>query len=111
MNLFLDIAIACLAVFGFYCLILSVSEWLFPSGLWIAVAVKDEKDADLLDMRLHEAASASFRKRGMRTVLLISAELFENGTVGTADGMLHEQYAALAEQYGADCFIIDWNTK
>ena len=111
MNLFIDITVACLALYGFYSLILTVSERVIASPFCVAVAVKDERDADLLDMLLHEAASAFFQRKGMQIVILFSAHLFENGTVGSPDGELYESFSELVEQYGAECYMIDWNTK
>lgn len=112
MRLLLDIVIACLAVLGFYCLIGTVLGLLYSDDrVWIAVTVKDKKDADMLDVRLHEAESAFFKKRGMRVVVLISKHLFENGTVGSADGVLHDCYAQITEYYGVTCYIIDCNTN
>lgn len=111
MRLLLDIGIACLAVFGFYFLICTVLGFLDSDDrTWIAVTVKDRKDADMLDVRLHEAGSAFFKKRGMRTVVLISQQLFLDGIVGTPDGVLYDCYAEIAEYYGVDCYMIDWDT-
>lgn len=108
--LLFEIGIACLSVFGFYCLLKTLMEWLFSSErLWIAVEVREEKDADMLDMLLHEADSAFFRRRGMKTVVMISSDLFDREIVGTADGVLYDQYAALLDEYAAECYIMDWN--
>ena len=60
-------------------------------------------------MLLHEAESAFFRKKYPRAVVLISSVLFENGTMGTSDGILYDRYADLIEQYAAECYIMDWD--
>lgn len=108
MNLFFDVAIACLAVLGFCCLICTALSLLgFGRALRFAVTVKDEKDADMLDVHLHEAESAFFRKRGTRTVVLFSHHLFDRGVVGSADGVLYDRYAEMLAYYDAECYIID----
>ena len=111
MNVLIDMIVACLATYGFCSLILAAFGRVIASPFCVAVSVRDEKDADLLDMQLHEAASAFFQKRGMRIIILISAHLFENGTVGNADGTLYKRFSTLAEQYCAECYMIEWNTK
>lgn len=109
-DLILMVGLACFAVFGFCCFIQMVLDCLFSSGrFWITVKIKDEKDADMLDMLLHEADSAFFRKHGTRTVVLISSALFENETVGSADGVLYDRYAELIEAYAAECYVMDWD--
>ena len=108
--LIFEIGIACLSVFGFYCLLKTLLECFFSSErLWIAVEVREEKDADMLDMLLHEADSAFFRKGGMKTVVLFSSSLFENGIVGSTDGVLYDEYAALVDEYAAECYIMDFD--
>lgn len=112
MKLCLDVIIACLAVFGFCCMIRTVLDFLIVRDrVWIAVIVRDEKDADMLDVRLHEAESAFFKKRGMRTVVLISSRLFQNCRIGSEDGILHDRYAQMIEDLGVDCYIIDWGDE
>ena len=109
-DLILNVGIACFAVFGFCCFLQTVLDRVFSSKhFWVTVKIRDEKDADMLDMLLHEADSAFFRKHGTRTVVLISSALFESGTVGSADGVLYDRYAALIEEYAAECYIMDWD--
>ena len=108
-KLILQIMIAFFSVFGFCSALQTVLDIVFTSKhYWITVKVRDEKDADMLDMLLHEAASAFFKKRGTRTVVLISSSLFQNGTVGSADGILYDRYAELIEEYEAECYVMEW---
>ncbi len=108
-RLILQVGVALLSVFGFCCMLQMILDVVFTSKhYWITVKVKDKKDADMLDMLLHEAASAFFRKRGERTVVLISSALFDDGTVGSADGVLYDRYAALIDRYAAECYVMDW---
>jgi hypothetical protein len=100
-----EIAVALLAVVGFYCVVKIGLEWLFfPRNVLVAVEVNTREDADMLDVLLHEAGSASFRKRSRRTVVLISAELLD-GTVGFGDSLL-EEYRELLDCYGADYYLV-----
>ena len=112
MRLLLDIVIACLAVFGFYCLIGTVLGFLCSDDrVWIAVTVKDKKDADMLDVRLHEAESAFFRKKGMRVTVLISQALFDAELIGSVNGTLYDRYARILDYYGAECYMIDFGDE
>ena len=108
--LILEIGIACLSVFGFYCFLRMVFDFFFARKLfWITVEIREDRDADMLDMLLHEAQSAFFRKRGMRVLVLISNRLFEKEIVGTNDGVLYDEYAEILEEYAAECYIMDWD--
>ena len=106
----LDLAIACFAVFGFYCVLQMLLDALASvDRFWVTVKIRNENDADMLDMLLHEANSAFFRKKRARTVVLISSALFANGTVGRSDGTLYDTYADVIDRYGAECYIMDWD--
>ena len=109
-RLICDVGIAALAMFGFCCMIHILLDSFFSAKhFWITVKIRDEKDADMLDMLLHEAESAFFRKKATHTVVLISSVLFENETVGSPDGVLYDRYADLIEAYAAECYIMDWD--
>ncbi len=109
-DLICDVVLAMLAVFGFCCLIHTALDGIVCSKrLAITVTVRDEKDADMLDMLLHEADSAFFRRRGMKTVVLISSSLFEAEKIGSTDGVLFDRYAELLEGYAVECYIMDWD--
>lgn len=95
-----------LAVFGFCCAVRLLSEWLFGSDrITVAIQIKDEKDADMLELLLHEARSAFFKKSALCPVVLVSVELMD-GTLGVGEE-LYEEYAALLQHYGAECYLID----
>ena len=101
----LDVFAALLAVFGFYCALRMVADLFWkPRQVCIAVTVQNEKDAEMLDVLLHEAYSAFFRK-GHRIVVLLSGELMD-GTVGVGEE-LFEKYSDLIQTYGAECYLID----
>lgn len=105
--LILEVTAALFAVFGFYCAMQLITEWFFiPENLAVAVEIRNKEDADMLEMLLHEARSASFRKGHTRLVVLLSTDLLD-GTVGSADGTLGERYLSLLEEYGAECLLID----
>ena len=104
-NVLLEASAAMLAVFGFYCALRMVADLFWnPKQIVVAVEVRNTKDAEMLDVLLHEAYSAFFRK-GRRIVVLLSAELM-NGTVGTGED-LFERYSDLLQSYGAECYLID----
>ena len=101
----LDVAAALLAVFGFYCALRMVADLFWnPEQVCIAVTVQNKEDAEMLDVLLHEAYSAFFRK-GHRIVVLLSGELMD-GTVGVGEEVF-EKYSDLIQTYGAECYLID----
>ena len=101
----LDVAAALLAVFGFYCALRLVADLFWsPKQLCVAVKVQNKEDAEMLDVLLHEAYSAFFRK-GHRITVMISSALMD-GTLGEGEE-LFDQYSDLLELYGAECYLID----
>ena len=99
-------AIALFTVFGFYCALRTFLELLYtPSAIAVAVEVQTREDADMLDMLLHEAESAFLRKGRVRLVVLLSTALMD-GTVGFGEELL-EEYEALLDRYGAECYLIE----
>ena len=102
----LEVSAAMFAVFGFYCAMRMAVDLLWkPSQICIAVTVQNKKDAEMLDVLLHEAYSAFFRTRS-RIVVLLSSELM-NGTLGEGEE-LFEKYNDLMDAYGAECYLIDF---
>ena len=101
----LDVAAALFAVFGFYCALRMVADLFWnPKQICVAVKVQNKEDAEMLDVLLHEAYSAFFRK-GHRITVLISSALMD-GTLGEGEE-LFDQYSDLLELYGAECYLID----
>ena len=101
MQTVVQILIAALAVIGFYGVLHAVFESaLRPRQITTAVTVRSERDARDLDILLCEARRAPCRRASRRLFLIVSSELMD-GTVGEA-GKLNEEYAALAERYGAE---------
>lgn len=104
--LFLHIAVALFAVFGFFCAVSAFLELLFASDrITAAVEVRERRDVDELDMLLAEARGAFLRKGKTRLVVLLSTDLMD-GTVGEGDE-LHDEYADLLDRYGAECYLIE----
>ena len=104
-RVILDVSVAMLAVFGFYCALRMVVDMLWaPKQLYVAIEVRNAEDADMLDVLLHEAYVAFFRK-GKQIVVLFSNELMD-GTVGEGE-QLYDKYSDLLDTYGADCYLID----
>ena len=103
--LILEVSVALFAVFGFYCALRMVADLFWaPRQLYAAVEVQNKEDAEMLDVLLHEAYSAFFRK-GHRIVVLLSSDLMD-GTVGVGEE-LFDQYSDLLELYGAECYLVD----
>ena len=104
-NVLLEASAAMFAVFGFYCALRMAADLFWnPKQIAIAVEVRNTKDAEMLDVLLHEAYSAFFRK-GHRIVVRLSGELMD-GTVGVGEE-LFEKYSDLIQTYGAECYLID----
>ena len=105
-QILLEVSAAMLAVFGFYCAMRMIADLFWnPRQICIAVTVQNKKDAEMLDVLLHEAYSAFFRK-GRRIVVLLSCELMD-GTVGSGEE-LFEQYVDLIDSYGAECYLMEF---
>ncbi len=105
-GIFFGVAAALFAVFGFSCAVHLLIETLFASEqIAVAIEIREKKDAEMLDMLLHEAGSASLRKGRARLVVLLSASLMD-GTVGEGEE-LFPAYQALLDRYDADCYLID----
>ena len=100
-QILLQILVAALAVIGFYGVLHAVFESaLRPRQITTAVTVYSKQDARDLDILLCEARRAPCRRASRRLFLIVSPELMD-GTLGEG-GKLHEEYAALAERYGAE---------
>lgn len=98
--------VALLAAFGFCCALQTVLDRIFqPRNLSLAVEIRGREDADMLDMLLHEASSASFCLGRRRITVLISHELMD-GTVGFG-GRLLEEYQELLDAHGAVWYLFD----
>ena len=96
-----EVLVAALAVIGFFGVLHALLEAaLCPKQITAAVIVQTRKDAEDLDILLCEARRAPCRRSSRRLLLVVSTELMD-GTVGEA-GKLREEYAALAERYGAE---------
>ena len=105
-RLMIEVAVAMLAAYGLYYALKAVAEWLFPTEqLMVAVEIRTLQDAQDLECLLYDARMLMHRRGGMRIAVLISEQLLD-GTVGIGDTLL-EPYAALLEQYDADCYLID----
>jgi hypothetical protein len=101
-----EIVAAALAVFGFYCVVKMISEWLLaPSGLSVAVTVYDEAAADNLDLLLHEARRSLRCCKHRHIVVLFSSQLMQ-GHVGYGE-LLRPDIEALVRRYEADCYVVE----
>ena len=99
---------ACLlfSVFGFFSAVRMLTDWIFASEqVCVAIEIMEKKDADMLDMLLHEAQSAFFKNSAIAPVVLISTDLM-NGIMGEGEE-LYEQYSALLDRFGAKCYLIE----
>ena len=101
----LAVTVSLLSVFGLWCAVKFPLEAFFSSGQVVAaVELNNEKDAEMLDVLLHEAHSAFFRKGARRVIVLIDVSLM-NGCVGR-DGVPFETTLELLARYGAEYRII-----
>ena len=100
----MQVLIAALSVIGFYGILHAVFETaLRPKQITSAVVLRSMKDAEDLDILLCEARRAPCKGAQRRLFLIVSADLME-GLVGEA-GKLKEEYAILAERYGAEVAV------
>ena len=100
----IQVLIAALSVIGFYGILHAVFETaLRPKQITSAVVLRSMKDAEDLDILLCEARRAPCKGKKRRLFLIVSAELMEE-LVGEA-GTLKEEYAVLAERYGAEVAV------
>ncbi len=105
LDTLLAVTVSMLAVFGLWCVIKLLGETLFsPRCLMAAIEIKNEKDAEMLDVLLQQAHSAFFRKGIRRVVVLIDAPLLD-GAIGK-DGVPGEQVLELLAYYGAEYRVI-----
>ncbi len=100
-----QVLVAALSVIGFYGILHAVFETVAcPKQITAAVVVRNMKDAEDMDILLCEARRAPCRGAKRRIFLVISADLMD-GRLGEA-GKLKEEYAALAERYGAEVVFL-----
>ena len=101
----LAVTVSLLSVFGLWCAIKFPVEAFFSSGQVVAaIDLANEKDAERLDVLLHEAHSAFFRKGMRRIIVLIDVSLVQ-GCIGS-DGVPDEKTLELLARYGAEYRII-----
>ena len=101
----LAVTVSLLSVFGLWCAVKFPLEAFFSSGQVVAaVELNNENDAEMLDVLLHEAHSAFFRKGMRRIIVLIDVSLMQ-GCLGK-DGVPYEKTLELLARYGADFRII-----
>ena len=99
------VTVSLLSVFGLWCAIKLPAEAFFSSGRVVAaIELQNEKDAEMLDVLLHEAHSAFFCKGNRRTVVLIHQSLLQ-GCLGE-DGVPSTATLELLDRYGAEYRII-----
>ena len=101
-----NVTVAVLAVFGFYCALKTLAEWLFPTRqITVAVELRTKQDVEELDMLLPEARVSAIRRCPTRPVVLISAELMDS-TVGEGEELL-DIYAEIIDRHGAECYLVE----
>ena len=108
-SLVVEIVVAVLAVFGFYCFLQMVEEWIFtPRNIAVAVEIKTKRDAEELELLLSQARSASFQKGRSRILVLIPRSLLLEVCPENVSDLSGESYfCKLLEQYGAECVLVE----
>jgi hypothetical protein len=102
MELFFELLLAALAVFGLWCLLRLVTESLCSSqSVCMAVEVLDSAARDSLGALLREARANLSYRRGSTVVVFYDRALLEDG------GALPENVACICRRYGARCYIVD----
>ena len=101
----LAVIVSMLAVFGLWCAIKVLGDMIFmPRCLVAAIEIKNQKDAEMLDVLLQHAHSAFFRQRTCRVVVLIDEPLLY-GVIGH-DGVPSVQTLELLAYFGAEYRVI-----
>ena len=104
--LFLQIVFLTLALFGAFCAVLMLCDWLFASRqISVAVEVREREDAEILDFLLREAMRTSLCRGKARTVVLIASSLMD-GTLGVGTD-LFDHVSEIIDRYAADCYLIE----
>ena len=97
----LAVTVSMLAVYGLWSVLKLIGDTLFSHGcLLAAIELTNEKDAEMLDVLLQQAHSASFCQKMRRIVVLIDVSLLQ-GCLGT-DGVPSEQVLELLARFGAE---------
>ncbi len=97
-------AVALFFVYGLICAVRTLLSWVDGERrISVAVEVMTAQDAEELDMLLGTAAASS--RRGVRLTVLLSSDLM-HGTVGEGEE-LFAPYAAILNDWGAECYLID----
>ena len=105
MELFFELLLAALAVFGFWCAMRLLSEALFSSHcVSMAVEVLDESTKTSLWQLLEETRANLSCRRGSHIIVLYDRSLLE-------DGALPPAVRAACRRYGARCYVIDGTVK
>jgi hypothetical protein len=105
LDTLLAVTVSMLAVFGLWCAIKVLGDMIFaPRCLMVAIEIKNEKDAEMLDVLLQQAHSAFFRQKMRRVVVLIDQPLLY-GCIGH-DGVPSVRVLELLAYYGAEYRVI-----
>ncbi len=100
------VAVAALAVIGFYSLLhVAINALVSSREVTVTVILRRPVDPPTLDLLLDEAYRHPLRHRGRRVALLLHAPLLE-GTMGEG-GALAPDYRELVERYGATVYTVD----
>ncbi|MBQ9151701.1 MAG: hypothetical protein IJX72_05575 [Clostridia bacterium] len=103
-----QVLIAALSVIGFYGILHGIFESvLLPRQIASAVVIRTMTDAADLDILLCEARRAPHGGRKRTVLLVVSTELLD-GRMGVGRE-LKEEYAILAERYGAEICVLEPN--
>ncbi len=105
LDTLLAVIVSMLAVFGLWCAIKVLGDMVFtPRCLVAAIEIKNEKDAEMLDVLLQQAHSAFFRQKMRRIVVLIDEPLLY-GCIGH-DGVPDVRTLELLTYFGAEYRVI-----
>ncbi len=105
MQLFLEIFVAVLAVFGLYCAMRIFADVFLSTGdVSVAVRVLTDEDAHNLPILLNEAKTSFLRFGRVELVLLVSTRLMA-GTLGVGDEF-NEEVLEWIEAYGATVYLV-----
>ncbi len=100
-SLFFGILGVAFALFGLVCAIELIVEACFPQEqIFTVVEIREQKDAEMLDLWLAEARRTSMRSASARVGVLLSPTLLQ-------DGRIPQKMLDIMERYGAECYLCE----
>jgi len=100
-GLFFGVMGVAFALFGLVSAVELIVEACYPERrIFAVVEIRDEKDAEVLDLLLAEAKRTSVRPSSARVGVLLSERLLHKGEIP-------KEMLDIMERYGAECYLCE----